>query len=120
MTASNIAPDNIWRTEGFVHSATLPDGATAVRHRFEHLLGDDIIVAVWKGEPGLYELAEFPGDETIIILEGKATITVGSAPPRETEPGLVLQVGHGDLYRLDIQEELRMICVARYPEALPQ
>lgn len=113
---SNIPVDSIKRTDGFVGSGFSKDGFEARRYRFDHCHGDDTIVAVWKAEAGHFGGEKINFSETLIILEGKAEITLGSSDPVVAEPGMVLQCGYGDRFYIRVIEPFKMICFARYPD----
>lgn len=64
---------------------------------------------IWKAAPGVH--ANLPGQETVVVLEGRATVTAASGESIEVGPGDLVFVDAGEVATWTVHETLRKVFV---------
>ncbi|MCV7319204.1 DUF861 domain-containing protein [Mycolicibacterium confluentis] len=64
---------------------------------------------VWEAEPGVH--SEYQGQETVVILQGRATVVGGSGKTVEIGPGDVLVCQPGEKMTWTVHEKIRKVFV---------
>jgi uncharacterized protein len=92
-----------------------PDAAGAVLSR-----SDDsrIIRGVWRCTPGRFNW-EFSYDETLVVVEGSATVELDTGDVVELRPGVMAFFGRGHSSTWTVHETLRKGFHADSPDPLP-
>ena len=64
---------------------------------------------VWQAAPGVH--ANLPGQETVVILEGRATVTAQSGDSIDVTAGDLVFVDAGEVATWTVHEQLRKVFV---------
>ncbi len=64
---------------------------------------------IWKAEPGVH--ANLPGQETVVVLEGKATVTGQNGDSIDVAAGDLVFVDAGEVATWTVHETLRKVFV---------
>lgn len=64
---------------------------------------------VWQADPGIH--ADLPGQETVVVLQGRATVTNRAGESIEVGPGDLVFVDPGEVSTWTVHERLRKVFV---------
>lgn len=77
-----------------------------------------IIRGVWECTPGTFKWV-FSYDETLVVVEGRASVELDTGDTIELEPGVLAFFGRGHEATWTVHETLRKAFHADSPEPLP-
>ncbi len=77
-----------------------------------------IVRGVWACTPGRFRWA-FTYDETVVVVQGRATVVMESGQEISLEPGVMAFFGRGQTSTWTIHEDFRKAFHADSPEPLP-
>lgn len=87
-----------------------PDSDAAVRAQRLYTNGAETqFHGVWQAEPGTH--ANLPGQETVVILAGKATVTGQSGDSVDVAAGDLVLIDAGEIATWTVHETLRKVFV---------
>lgn len=64
---------------------------------------------VWQADPGVH--ANLPGQETVVVLRGRATVSNENGDSIEVGPGDLVFVDEGEVATWTVHEQLRKVFV---------
>ena len=64
-------------------------------HRFDSLFAGQLVVSIYEGDDGLLKLKDYPFDEFVHVLHGRAILTADDGAPQTFKAGDTFVVPKG-------------------------
>ena len=80
-------------------------------HRFDSLFAGQLMVSIYEGDDGLLKLENYPFDEFVHVLHGRAILTADGGKPQTFKAGDTFVVPKGFTGTWEMQDDFRELIV---------
>ena len=80
-------------------------------HRFDNLFTGQMVVSIYEADDGMVKIIDYPFDEFVHVLNGRAILTVEGAAPQTFETGDSFVVPKGFTGTWEMQDNFREMIV---------
>jgi uncharacterized cupin superfamily protein len=80
-------------------------------HRFDSLFAGQLVVSIYEGDDGLLKIEDYPFDEFVHVLHGRAILTVDGGAPQTFKAGDTFVVPKGFTGTWEMQDNFREMIV---------
>ena len=80
-------------------------------HRFDNLFTGQMVVSIYEADDGMVKIIDYPFDEFVHVLNGRAILTAEGAEPQTFETGDSFVVPKGFTGTWEMQENFRELIV---------